>query len=280
MSNKAHFEPDPKRELLHEILFESDTPMGRRFNIFLLLTIAASVAVVMLETVEPIDRRFSKLFDVLEWTFTIFFTIEYALRLYAVYTPRRYATSFFGIVDLIAVLPSYITFFLSGPQYLLIVRALRLLRIFRILKLAQFRKESNVLILSLRASRNKIAVFLYTVLILVILIGSTMYVIEGNTNSEAFSSIPRSIYWAIVTLTTVGYGDITPITPIGQFFSAMVMILGYAIIAVPTGIVSAELSRVKANNRNTQTCRFCARVGHDDDAKYCKHCGEILNEPH
>ncbi len=265
------------REKLHEIIFEADTPAGKFFDLMLLVFIAGSVLVVMLESVEPWQERYAGLFTTLEWFFTVFFTIEYLLRLYCVYRPWKYATSFFGIVDLLAVLPSYMALFLPTAQYFLIIRAFRLIRIFRILKMAHFINEGDIIIRALRASRAKITVFLTFVSLLVIIIGAVMYLVEGGAN-ERFSSIPRSMYWAIVTLTTVGYGDITPQTELGQFISAVVMIMGYAIIAVPTGIVSAEfVSGYNKAKTSTQACRFCGQEGHDYDAVFCKYCGEPLH---
>lgn len=263
------------REKIHEIIFEADTPMGRLFDILLLIVIAISVIIVMLESVDTLHVKYASLFFFLEWVFTIIFTLEYLLRLYCVYRPFKYMTSFFGIIDLLAILPAYLSLFIAGTHYFIVIRALRLMRIFRIFKLGHFLKESTVITNALRASRAKIFVFLMAVSLLVVIIGAIMYLIEGG-NNESFSSIPRSIYWAIVTLTTVGYGDITPVTSLGQFFSAVVMILGYAIIAVPTGIVSAEMVAAK-HTQNTQACRFCGREGHDDDAVHCKYCGEALN---
>jgi voltage-gated potassium channel len=215
---------------------------------------------------------------VLEWVFTLAFTLEYLLRLYCVERPMSYAKSFFGIVDLLSILPTYISLVVVGTHYLLVIRALRLLRIFRILKLGHFVREGRVLIDALRSSREKITVFMIFVLLMVTIIGAVMYLVEGGQNPN-FSSIPRAIYWAIVTLTTVGYGDITPTTSFGQFLSAIVMILGYAVIAVPTGIVSVGLmNREKKTNVNTQNCRFCGREGHADDALYCKYCGKPLHQ--
>ena len=270
---------NPLKERLHEIIFEADTPAGKVFDISLLVLIAASVLVVMLESVDPLQQRYSKIFTYLEWAFTIVFTIEYILRLYCVYRPIKYATSFFGIVDLLSILPTYLSLFVQGTHYLIVIRGLRLLRVFRILKLGHFLKEGDVIVRALMASRAKITVFLTFVMLATIIFGSVMYLVEGGSN-DSFSSIPRSIYWAIVTLTTVGYGDITPATAIGQFLSAAIMILGYAIIAVPTGIVSAEFISELNSDRgtNTQACRYCGKEGHADDAVYCKYCGEILNE--
>ncbi len=266
------------KEKIHEIIFEADTPMGKAFDVALLILIMASVLVVMLESVHNLQTRYSSFFYALEWGFTIVFTIEYILRLYCVYRPIKYASSFFGIIDLLAILPTYISLFIYGTQYLLVIRGLRLLRVFRIFKLGHFLAEADTIVKALRASRAKITVFLTFVLLLVIVIGSVMYLVEGGQN-DGFSSIPRAIYWTIVTLTTVGYGDITPVTELGQFLSAFIMILGYAIIAVPTGIVSAEMvADMKGiSRRNTQACRYCGREGHSDDAVYCKYCGERLN---
>lgn len=266
------------REKLHEIIFEADTPAGKFFDVSLLIVIVASVLVVMLESVQQLDQAYSRLFSVLEWFFTIVFTIEYILRLYCVYRPWKYATSFFGIVDLLATFPTYLSLVITGTQYFVVIRALRLLRVFRIFKLGHFLSEGAIIVNALRASRAKITVFIIFVLLMVTIIGSIMYLVEGGSEDSDFSSIPRGIYWAIVTLTTVGYGDITPVTGIGQFLSAVVMILGYAVIAVPTGIVSAELIAEHKHITNTQACRFCGSEGHDDDAGFCKYCGEELNE--
>jgi voltage-gated potassium channel len=236
-----------------------------------------SIIVVMLESSEEFSAQYGTLFLVIEWILTIVFTVEYVLRLWVTVYPLRYATSFYGIVDILAILPTYLSILLPNAQYFLIIRILRLMRIFRIFKLGQYLDEGDQLGKALIASRNKIGIFLFVVTILVIIIGSIMYLIEGGVN-DGFSSIPRAVYWAIVTITTVGYGDITPITRIGQFLSAVVMILGYAIIAVPTGIVTSEMigsHRRKFNN--TQVCRFCSREGHADDAVYCKYCGGRLN---
>lgn len=278
MSKSKEREFHPFREKIHEVIFEADTPLGKIFDIALLVFIIGSVLAVMLESVENIDAQYHQLFYILEWIFTIFFTLEYILRLYCVYRPMKYATSFFGIIDLLAIIPTYLSLFLAGTHYLMVIRALRLLRIFRIFKLANFLKESRIISSALRASQAKITVFLVFVLLMVTVIGSIMYMVESGQDSN-FTSIPRSIYWAIVTLTTVGYGDIAPQTELGQFLASIVMIMGYAVIAVPTGIVSAEM--VSANNaekNNTQSCRYCTAEGHDDDALYCKICGEILNE--
>ncbi|MEL6923010.1 MAG: ion transporter [Bacteroidota bacterium] len=265
----------PRREKIHEVIFEADTPVGKWFDIVLMILIVGSVLTVMLESVDQLNVKYASLFLYLEWIFTILFSIEYALRLYAVRSPIKYATSFFGVIDLLSIIPTYLSLLVSGTQYLLVIRALRLLRVFRVFKLGHFLKESQIIMDSMKASRSKIFVFLFFVLIMVTIIGSVMYLVEGNSNS-GFTSIPRSVYWAIVTLTTVGFGDITPQTDLGQFLSAIVMILGYAVIAVPTGIVSAELVN-QSYSTNTQACRNCGEDGHDDDADFCKYCGSDLN---
>jgi voltage-gated potassium channel len=269
-----------RRDRIHEIVFEADTPKGKWFDIGLLVLIVLSVIVVMLESSQEWYEAYGPTFVVLEWIFTVIFTIEYFMRLYITIKPMKYALSFYGIIDLVAILPSYLGYFLVGSQYFVIIRVLRLLRVFRIFKLGKFLTEGDQLRRALAASRNKIMVFLFTVTLMVTIIGSIMYLIEGGAENTGFSSIPKSVYWAIVTMTTVGYGDITPQTAIGQFLSAIVMILGYAIIAVPTGIVTNEMLNSNRNVRssNTQVCRYCAREGHADDATYCKYCGGRLNE--
>jgi len=273
--------PPDKKEELHEIIFEADTPKGKVFDVALIILIMMSVAVVMLETVKSIDLKFHTLFKVLEWVFTIFFTIEYILRLHITKRPMKYALSFFGVIDLLAILPTFLGLFLIGSQMesLLVIRALRLLRVFRVLKMVSFLRHGRILLVALRQSTPKILVFLFFIVILTVVFGSVMYLVEGSTNSK-FSSIPEAIYWAIVTLTTVGYGDISPTTPLGKFLASCVMIIGYAILAVPTGIVSSELMNAGPGdqNTNTQVCRYCASEGHDENAKYCKKCGELLNE--
>ncbi|MFT4664239.1 MAG: voltage-gated potassium channel [Polaribacter sp.] len=281
-ANNENF--SPLKEKIHEIIFEADTPAGKIFDVILLIAIVVSVIAVMLESVQDINARYSDFLYVLEWVLTVFFTIEYILRLYCVYRPIKYTTSFFGIIDLLSILPAYLSLFFAGTHYLMVIRALRLLRIFRIFKLTKFLKESSLILSALKSSRNKIAVFLVFILLCVTVIGSIMYLVEGASNTD-FTSIPRSIYWAIVTITTVGYGDIAPKTELGQFLAAIVMIMGYAVIAVPTGIVSAEIakeSRAEQERKDelisTQICRYCAMEGHDSDAGFCKFCGEPLHE--
>lgn len=269
----------PAREKLHEVIFEADTPVGKVFDIALLILIVLSILMVMLESIDSFSARYGDTLLVIEWILTVIFTIEYVLRLYAVYHPWKYARSFFGIIDLLAILPTYIAFIFGGAQAFLVIRALRLMRIFRILKLGHFLSEGQYIAAALRASFTKITVFLFFISILVTILGAIMYLIEGGSN-DGFSNIPSAIYWAIVTLTTVGYGDITPTTAVGQMLSAVVMVLGYAIIAVPTGIVTGEFIRKARENRNnTQACRYCGKEGHDDDALHCKYCGYLLNLP-
>jgi len=263
----------PWRDTLHEVIFEADTPAGRLFDILLIVTILASVAAVMLDSVKSISTVHGELLYTLEWIFTILFSIEYLLRFVSVDRPMAYATSFYGTIDLLAILPTYISLVLPGAQYFMVIRVLRVLRIFRVLKLVPYLGAANQLSQALKASRRKIAVFVFCVLVLVSLCGSLMYMIEGENNG--FTSIPRSVYWAIVTLTTVGYGDISPQTPVGQALAAMIMILGYGIIAVPTGIVTAELTQM-GKPISTQSCPSCSAEGHDVDARHCKFCGAHL----
>ncbi len=270
---------DPKGHLhgwrakAHEIIFEADTPAGRTFDIALICIILLSVVAVMLESVAPVRARYGSILRVTEWVITIVFTIEYVLRLLCVGQPARYARSFFGIVDLLAILPTYISVIVPGAQALAVVRVLRILRVFRILKLVQYVQEASVLRQALRNSRRKILVFLFVVFTIVIMVGALMYLVEGE--ESGFSSIPIAVYWAVVTLTTVGYGDIAPITALGRFLSALLMIVGYGIIAVPTGIVTTELVRSQ-KEVSTRACHECSLEGHDPDARYCKGCGEEL----
>lgn len=268
------YPPENLREHLHEIIFEADTPTGKAFDIVLLVGIVLSVVAVVLESVASIREAHGILLRRVEWFFTILFTAEYLLRLCTVRRPLKYAFSFFGLVDLLAIIPTYLSLAFAGTQTLLVIRALRLLRIFRVLKLVHYIGEARVLTDALRSSMRKITIFLGTVLSLVLILGTTMYLIEGEENG--FTSIPQSIYWAIVTLTTVGYGDIAPQTILGKFLASTVMILGYGILAVPTGIVTVELANAHGKRMSTQVCRCCAAEGHDVDANYCKYCGEHL----
>ena len=264
----------PWRVRLHEIIFEADTPAGKAFDVALLVAILLSVLAVCLESVEKIDLKYGSTLRIAEWVFTIAFTVEYVLRLICVGRPRRYAVSFFGIVDLLAVLPTYLSLVTAGSQSpLLVIRAIRLLRVFRVFKLAQFLGEARVLSSALRASRRKIIIFLVTVLTVVLILGTMMYLIEGAR--EGFTSIPEGVYWAIVTMTTVGYGDVTPVTVLGKIVASIIMIMGYAIIAVPTGILTVELTRAQ-KSVSTQACPECSAEGHDPDARHCKFCGAVL----
>ena len=269
----------PWRARLHQIIFEADTPAGKTFDVIVLWAIVLSVVAVALESVPEIGTRYGQQLRIAEWSFTILFSIEYLLRLFTVRVAWRYALSFYGIVDLLAIIPTYLSLAFAGSHYFLVVRVLRLLRVFRVFKLVRYTSEARVLLLALRASRPKITVFLGAVITLVIVIGSVMYLIEGPRNG--FTSIPKSIYWAVVTLTTVGYGDITPRTPIGQLLSAVVMIIGYGIIAVPTGIVSAELAQAMRvdplKHDILRACESCGGEGHDVDASFCKYCGASMN---
>lgn len=262
------------RDRLHEIIFEADTPEGRRFDIAVFSAIGLSVIIVMLETVPYLHNRYGAFLYGVEWMLTIFFTIEYILRLYCVYKPWKYATSFFGIIDLLAIIPTYLSLFLVGSQSLLVIRALRLMRLFRVFKLGQYTRTGRIILIALRRSAPKLVLFMTFVLIMVIIFGSLMFLIEGSYNPQ-FDSIPRAVYWAIVTVTTVGYGDIAPHTVVGQILSSFMMLIGYAVIAVPMGVFSAEMIGLR---HNTQACRYCGFAGHDDDAVYCKRCGEKLNE--
>jgi len=273
MQNNQNIIKKTFRSRLHEIIFEADTTAGNLFDIGLMLSIIVSVIVVMLDSVKPINIRYGHIFFVLEWVFTLLFTIEYMFRIYCVRKPVYYMTSFYGIVDFLAVAPTYLSLILPGSRYLLVIRLLRVLRVFRVLKFVQYLGEAKQLMRALRASRRKITIFIFTVLTIVVIVGSLMYIIEGEKNG--FTSIPKSIYWAIVTLTTVGYGDIAPKTNVGQTLAAMIMILGYAIIAVPTGIFTVEMTRASAKV-STQACPACGAEGHDYDAGFCKYCGTKL----
>lgn len=260
---------------LYVIIFESDTPKGKLFDTCLIGFIIASVLVVILESIQSFSQHYSLGLRVMEYVFTLFFTFEYLVRIYCSPRPKKYIFSFFGIVDLLATLPVYLSFFFAGTRYLLVIRAFRLIRVFRVFKLFNFLKEGNLLLRSLRISAPKIFVFFFFVLILVTSIGTIMYMVEGSQPGTQFDNIPNSIYWAIVTLTTVGYGDITPVTPVGRFLSAIVMLIGYTIIAVPTGIVSATMVG-EQRKRSRLKCPCCHQSGHDELADYCKYCGTKL----
>ncbi len=262
------------RQRLHTVIFEADTRAGRAFDVALILCIVASVAVVVFESIGSLGARWRHELFVAEVAFTLLFTVEYILRLVAVRRPLAYARSFLGVIDLLAIAPTWLTLFVPGAQFFLTIRVLRLLRIFRILKLSEYLAEAGVITSALRASRRKIFVFLFAVITLVVLIGALMYMIEGP--AHGFHDIPTSMYWAIVTLTTVGYGDLSPQTPMGKLLASVVMVLGYAIIAVPTGIVTSELTAARGRGHSRQSCPSCGREGHDDDATHCKYCGTAL----
>lgn len=262
---------------IHEIIFEADTPNGKLFDVVLLALIIISIGATMLETVSSIRAEHGQLLIVIEWIVTVFFTIEYILRIYSSKNPWSYIFSFYGLVDVLSIFPTYFGFFNPTAKSLAVIRSLRLLRIFRVLKLGQFLNAYESLNTALKESRNKIFVFLAMVVIIVCIVGSLMYVIEGK-NGSGFDNIPVSVYWAIVTVTTVGYGDIAPITPLGQFFASMLMIIGYAIIAIPTGIVGAGI--VNAQNKAgiaSKHCHHCEREDHRKFAKFCYNCGNTID---
>lgn len=270
---------------LHEIIYEADTPEGKLFDVILLIAIIASIVLVMLESIKGFDSRHHDLLNISEWIITILFSIEYVVRIISVKKPWKYIFSFYGIIDLLSTLPKYISIIFVGTNALVALRALRLLRVFRILKLSRYLGASNMLAGALKASRAKIFVFLFTVVILCVIFGTMMYIIEGE--ASGFTSIPVSVYWCIVTLTTVGFGDIAPVTPLGQLLASVIMILGYGIIAVPTGIVSAEYAaqgRSEASPKaahpevhmNSQSCPNCTASNHKDNAKFCYKCGHTL----
>lgn len=261
------------RDRLHEIIYEADTPAGKNFDIILIALIVLSVLAVSLESISSLRLQYGSPFRILEWIFTALFTIEYILRILAVKKPHKYIFSFFGIVDLLALLPTYLSIFFFGTQSLLVIRSFRLLRIFRVFKLGAYLNQARILQTALIASRQKIIVFLVGVLATVITVGAVMYLIESD--ASGFSNIPISIYWAIVTMTTVGYGDIAPQTPLGQLLASALMIAGYGVLAVPTGIMSVEIARASIST-STQACPACSKQGHDQDAKFCKYCGSAL----
>lgn len=263
------------RERLHETIFESNTAAGKTFDIALLICIISSIIVVILDSVPAYNRLYGDTFFIIEWVFTILFTIEYILRLVSVKRPVIYALGFLGIIDLLTIVPMYLSLFFPGAQSLLVLRALRLMRVFRIFKLTHFLSEMSFLGGALRSSAKKISIFMLVVLALVIILGSIMYLVEDQENG--FTSIPESIYWAIVTITTVGYGDITPLTTAGKFIASVIMLIGYGIIAVPTGIITTEMAMLSRSRKsNFQTCPGCGKEGHDENAEYCKYCGEKL----
>ena len=276
MSKKNKFKK--WKERVHEIIYEADTPAGKLFDVILLFVILLSILIVMLESVESIGSQYACLLDISEWIITILFTIEYLARIISVKNPKTYIFSFYGVIDLLSTIPKYISLFVLGTNSLVAIRALRLLRVFRILKLTRFIGESANFSKALKRSRAKIAVFISFVIVLCIILGTIMYLVESEVGS-GFNSIPRSVYWAIVTLTTVGYGDIAPITALGQFIASLIMILGYGIIAIPTGIVTSEMTRPEKElvPNNTQNCSNCTEAYHQDNAEFCHKCGHKIN---
>lgn len=266
----------PRRNRLYEIIFEADTRGGKLFDVALFIAIMLSVAATILSSVESIQATVGSWLTAANWLVTVLFTIEYGLRLYCAKKPVRYARSFFGVVDLLAILPTYLSLFIPGTRFLDVIRILRMLRIFRVMKMVQYVNDGDLLLNALVASRRKIGIFLFAVLTLVVILGSLMYVIEGAEENSGFTSIPAGIYWAIVTLTTVGYGDISPQTGLGQTLAACIMIIGYSIIAVPTGIISVEIGKSSVRGNTRKTCPACNATDHDPDAVHCKHCGKIL----
>lgn len=264
------------KQKIHEIVFEADTKFGKAFDVVLLVIICLSIILVMIASVDSYNEKYGHILLILEWSLTVLFTFEYFLRIWLVKRPSAYIFSFFGIVDFLSIVPAYLGIFFTGPSGFVIIRMLRLMRVFRIFKLGRFIGEGNQILVALKASRAKITVFITAVLVLATILGTIMYLIEGSENN--FDNIPKSIYWAIVTLTTVGYGDISPHTPVGQAIASVVMILGYGIIAVPTGIVTNELMKTETNTiLNTQSCMTCGHDSHDNDARFCKKCGSNLN---
>ncbi len=263
---------------LHEIIYGTHTPAGRLFDIVLLVVIVYSIIIVMLESIPRVDRDYHRFLNISEWIVTILFTIEYILRILCINRPRKYIFSFFGIIDLLSTIPKYLSYLVIGSQYIAAFRALRLLRVFRILKLVRYVGESNNLLRALKASRAKILVFVFFIVVISVLLGTIMYLVEGP--KHGFNSIPHSVYWTVVTLTTVGYGDISPQTGLGQVIATLIMIIGYGIIAVPTGIVSAEYASGKFSKDQDQgrSCLECGSEVHRSDAKYCRVCAHKLDD--
>lgn len=274
-SHAPEHQSNSLRDKLYRIIFLADTKAGRTFDIVLLWLIGISVGVVMLESVPELQEKYGSLFYGLEWGFTILFTIEYIVRVVVVRQKKRYIFSFFGIVDILSIIPTYLTIFLAGSQYLLVIRILRLLRVFRVLKMARHIGEANLIMNAFRASLAKLTVFLFFVIALTVVLGTAMYIVEGLiAKNPGFSSVPQSVYWGIVTISTVGYGDITPVTVVGKFIATIIMLIGYGIIAVPTGIVAAELNLSLTEVRlDRRKCPECGHNGHDPKASFCKMCG-------
>lgn len=265
------------KDKLYDIIFESDTPSGKTFDVVLMIAIVVSILITIFDSMF-VNYWATFALVILEYLLTAFFTFEYLARLYCSPHPRAYALSFFGIIDLLSILPMYLGFFIHGARFMIVLRSFRLIRVFRIFKLFSFLQEGYLLLESIKQSLRKISVFFLFVLIIVICLGTVMYMVEGDVPGSQFTDIPTSIYWAIVTMTTVGYGDITPVTAAGRFFSAVVMLLGYTIIAVPTGIVSASMIQASHDAAN-RVCPNCGKAGHDMGATHCKYCGSELEEP-
>jgi len=266
----------PWRCLLHEIIFEADTKAGKIFDVALIISIVLSVIAVILDSVDYYEVNYGRELRIVEWFFTILFTIEYILRLLSVRRPLSYASSFFGIVDFLSIVPTYLSFLVTGAKVFLVVRILRLLRLFRVLKMIRYVSEASILSIALKTSQPKIIVFLLTVFTIVVIAGALMHLIEGP--ASGFDNIPVSMYWVVVTLTTVGYGDIAPQTTFGRIIASFLMIVGYGIIAVPTGIVSVELVKATRASVTTRACDACGREGHEPDVPYCKFCGHKMEE--
>ncbi|WP_434951203.1 ion transporter [Shewanella sp. HL-SH4] len=272
--NEAHLEDSPLKQRLRTIIFGTDTPEGKAFDIALLISIVASILLISLDTIDSLHADYGELFLIGEWIFTIIFTFEYALRLYCSQNRLHYARSFFGIVDLLSILPSYLALIFPGANFALAIRVLRLFRVFRVLKLLRFLADGNLLLKAMLQSSRKVFIFFFSVSLIILVLSVVMYVVEGPNNG--FSSIPKSMYWTIVTITTVGYGDITPQTPLGQAIAALTMLIGYSIIAIPTGILTAEISQEMVKVRDLRKCSNCGKKGHDNDAQFCNHCGSEL----
>jgi len=267
--------PASWRKAIHSVVYESATPAGKAFDVTLLFLIVTSIIIVMLDSIEHLHRDYGRIFFALEWIYTILFTVEFILRLICINKPFKYLFSFFGIIDFLSIAPTYLGLFYAGAQTLLVVRALRLLRVFRIFRLRHYVNEMQFLLGAIKGSLRKISIFMLMVFTTVIILGSVMYLVEDGKNG--FTSIPDSIYWAIVTITTVGYGDISPVTPLGKFVASIIMLMGYGIIAVPTGIITTEMAlAARRKNHSPEACPNCSREGHDEDATYCKYCGSKL----
>ena len=276
MIHPKGLEPEPGwRHKIFVVIFKAETRSGKAFDVILIASILLSVVTVMMDSVQSIHEQYGSQLYAIEWFFTILFSIEYLFRVICVRTKRYYVFSFYGIIDFLSIVPTYLSVILPGSQYLLVIRSLRILRIFRVLKLVQYVDEANLLKQALRTSARKIFVFLFAVLTLVTIMGSLLYMIEGAENG--FTSIPRSIYWAIVTLTTVGFGDIAPQTGLGQALASLIMIIGYGIIAVPTGIVTYDMTQTFKEDDAVTRCSNCQKAGHDSDASFCKYCGNKLS---